>query len=79
MRAGGREVGGETVPRRRQGWRPIYWLLVLPFLGTLFPWIYNSREPTFIGVPFFYWYQMLWIPISVGCTLIVYRATRGEG
>ena len=27
-------------------------------------------------MPFFYWYQMLWIPLSVLVTLTVYRATR---
>jgi hypothetical protein len=27
-------------------------------------------------VPFFYWYQMVWIPISVIVTVIVYRATK---
>ena len=52
------------------------WLLIVPLLGTLFPFIYNSNDPELIGIPFFYWYQMLWIPLSVLCTLIVYRATR---
>jgi hypothetical protein len=26
-------------------------------------------------MPFFYWYQMAWVPISVLLTVIVYRAT----
>ena len=52
------------------------WLLVIPLIGTLIPSIYNTRDPEFIGVPFFYWYQMLWIPLSVLITLAVYRATR---
>ena len=52
------------------------WLLVIPLIGTLIPSIYNTRDPEFIGVPFFYWYQMLWIPLSVLITLTVYRATR---
>jgi hypothetical protein len=50
----------------------------VPLLGTLFPFIYNSNDPELIGIPFFYWYQMLWIPISVLCTLVVYRKTRRE-
>ena len=54
------------------------WLLVIPLIGTLIPSIYNTRDPEFIGVPFFYWYQMLWIAISVAITLVVYRATRGQ-
>jgi hypothetical protein len=65
------------VPRRRgsRGWN---WLLLVPLLGVLIPPIYNSADPHLIGIPFFYWYQMLWIPISVVCTVAVYRRTRGE-
>jgi len=51
------------------------WLLIVPLLGTMIPWIYNTRDPELFGVPFFYWYQMLWIPVSVLMTTIVYRAT----
>ena len=47
----------------------------MPFFGTFFPWIYNTRDPEFIGMPFFYWYQMAWVPISVIITIFVYRAT----
>jgi hypothetical protein len=50
--------------------------LIVPLLGTLFPFIYNTRDPELIGIPFFYWYQMLWIPLSVICTLVVYEKTR---
>lgn len=54
------------------------WLLLLPLIGTLIPPIYNVGKPTLIGIPFFYWYQMGWIPISVGVTVLVFRATRGR-
>jgi hypothetical protein len=50
----------------------------VPLLGTLFPFIYNTNDPELIGIPFFYWYQMLWIPLSVICTLVVYTKTRRE-
>ena len=52
------------------------WLLLIPLLGTLIPPIYNTRDPELFGVPFFYWYQMVWIPASVLITVLVYRATR---
>jgi hypothetical protein len=52
------------------------WLLLIPLLGTLIPPIYNTRDPEVFGVPFFYWYQMVWIPVSVLVTVIVYRATK---
>lgn len=61
--------------RRNRGW---YWLLLLPLFGVLIPQIYNTEDPRLIGIPFFYWYQMLWIFISVLCTVTVYRKTRGE-
>jgi hypothetical protein len=50
--------------------------LVVPILGTLIPPIYNTRDPHLIGIPFFYWYQLAWVPISVTLTLVVYRQTR---
>ena len=68
------EAHGEGPPGPREaGWS---WLLIVPLLGTLFPFIYNTRDPELIGIPFFYWYQMVWIPVSVICTLIVYSKTR---
>ncbi|HEY7597516.1 MAG TPA: DUF3311 domain-containing protein [Actinophytocola sp.] len=34
------------------------------------------RSPEFIGMPFFYWFQFLIIPVGVLCTIIVFRMTR---
>lgn len=64
--------------RRHVNASPWTWLLILPFIGVLVPAFYNKTDPTLGGMPFFYWYQMLWIAISVAVTVIVYRATRGE-
>ena len=69
-------VEGEGAPRARSRNRGWYWLLLVPLVGVLIPPIYNSNDPEFIGIPFFYWYQMLWIPISVACTWTVYKKTR---
>ena len=54
-----------------------YLLLAIPFLGLLLP-LYVHAEPMLAGFPFFYWYQLLWIPISAGLTWIVYLRTQGE-
>jgi hypothetical protein len=62
-------------PRTTRGW---YLLLVVPLIGTLIPPIYNTKDPTVIGLPFFYWYLLLWVPVSVLCTVVFYRATRGD-
>jgi hypothetical protein len=58
---------------------PWYLILVLPFIGTLFPAFYNRAEPSMFGLPFFYWYQGLWVlltPIVMG---IIVFATRERG
>jgi hypothetical protein len=39
---------------------------------------YNSVEPSWIGVPFFYWYQLLWVFISAILTAIVYFVTNED-
>ena len=48
-------------------------LLLLPYLGLLYPPIYARVEPTLWGFPFFIWYQFLWVFITVGVTALVYR------
>ncbi len=64
--------------RRRVAAPPVNLLLLVPLLGTLIPVIYNTRDPELFSIPFFYWYQLGWVPISVVCTIIVYRATKGR-
>jgi Protein of unknown function (DUF3311) len=55
------------------------WLLVIPLIGTLLPTFFNHADPRLAGIPFFYWYQMLWIPIAVSITLLVYRVGARAG
>jgi hypothetical protein len=62
----------------RRNVRPVNFLLVIPVVGALLPMLYNFDAPRLGGIPFFYWYQFLWIAVSVVVTTIVYRATRGE-
>lgn len=59
--------------RARSAW---YLLLLVPFVGVLWVPFYNSAEPSWAGIPFFYWYQFLWVAISSALTLIVYFATK---
>jgi hypothetical protein len=70
--------GSDEVTRRHDYNKQWYWLLLVPLLGVLITPIYNSADPELIGIPFFYWYQMVWIVGSVICTLVVYRKTRGD-
>jgi len=58
--------------KRRRSW---YWLLLLPFIGTLWPPFFASAEPHWGAFPFFYWYLFVWVIISATLTWVVYRAT----
>ena len=53
-------------------------LLLVPLLLVVLPPLYNRVEPELFGIPFFYWYQLAVIPVSVLCTVVVYRAERTE-
>jgi hypothetical protein len=76
----GRRAGTELPESTRRAERSDHshwnWLLLLPLLATLYPPLYNRIEPLLFDIPFFYWYQLLAIGISVVVTLIVYRKTR---
>jgi membrane protein implicated in regulation of membrane protease activity len=49
-------------------------LLLLPFIALLWVPLYNVRSPTFLGVPFFYWYQFAWVPLTSLLTWIAYKS-----
>jgi Protein of unknown function (DUF3311) len=61
----------EHAPARPMAWARL--LLILPFIAVLWVPFYNSAEPVVYGVPFFYWYQLLWIILSAVIIGIVYR------
>jgi len=53
-----------------------YLLFVVQVLVILWPPLYNKLEPTLLGLPFFYWFQLLWVIVSAVFTGVVYWATR---
>jgi hypothetical protein len=61
--------------RRRRGSSWWYLLFIIQFVAILWPSYYNKAEPSFIGMPFFYWYQLLWVILGAILTAIVYFAT----
>jgi peptidoglycan/LPS O-acetylase OafA/YrhL len=64
---------------RGRWWRRLVpLLLIIPFIGTLWVSSYASLEPELRGVPFFYWYQFLWIAIGAFLTIVVYLVERSE-
>jgi hypothetical protein len=61
-----------TSSTARRWRRAVPLLLIIPFIGTLWVSSYASVEPTAWGIPFFYWYQFLWIGIGTVVTILVY-------
>ncbi len=47
-------------------------LLLIPFVALLFPGWYSLADPRLAGIPFFIWYQFLWIILGVLVTGLVY-------
>ncbi len=74
------DMSGQT---RKRGFHPVYLILLLPFAAMLWVPSYNRVEPTLVGVPFFYWYQMVWIVLGALVILPVYlfekRRDKGDG
>jgi len=52
---------------------PLWLLLALPYAGLLSVGFYNKALPDLFGFPFFYWYQLLWVPLTSLIIYIVFR------
>ena len=65
-----------TQRAERSDHSPWNWLLLIPLLATLYPPLYNRIKPALFDIPFFYWYQLMAILLSVLVTLLVFRKTR---
>ncbi|HEX3488956.1 MAG TPA: DUF3311 domain-containing protein [Streptosporangiaceae bacterium] len=67
---------------RRGTWTIVGVLLVIGVVGTLIVPIYARATPKAGAFPFFYWYQLLWVPLvailSWVCYLLVGRSSRGK-
>lgn len=53
----------------------VYWLLVIPVIAVLWVPFYNSVDPVWEGIPYFYWYQFLWVLLNAGIIGLVYFLT----
>ena len=60
---------------KQNGWSWWYLIFIGLFLVSLWVPLYNRVDPTFIGLPFFYWFQLVLILIGAVLTAIVYFAT----
>jgi hypothetical protein len=62
--------------KKSGGWSWWYLLFVVQFAVALWPPLYNQAEPTLLGMPFFYWFQLFWVLVSAVFTVVVYYATK---
>jgi hypothetical protein len=66
-------------PRSLQdGWSWWFLLFIVQYVAVLWPPFYNRAEPALAGLPFFYWYQLLWVIIGAVLTAIVYFVTEAQ-
>jgi hypothetical protein len=68
-------VAMDGAQKKHDGWSWWYTLFLLQFIAVLWPPFYNRIEPAWLGLPFFYWYQLLWVIISGLITAVIYIAT----
>ncbi|WP_225846291.1 DUF3311 domain-containing protein [Streptomyces sp. HPF1205] len=52
--------------------------IVIPFVAMLWVNSYSRTTPQFIGIPFFYWYQIAWVPVTAALTYAAYALVRAE-
>ena len=49
-------------------------ILLVTFFTDIWVPLYNRIEPSLFGVPFFYWFQFVWIVVAAAVTALSYRA-----
>jgi hypothetical protein len=64
-----------TRPRAAR-WTAATVLLLLGVVGTLIVPVYARSEPKWGPFPFFYWYQLAWIPLVAVLSTIAYLLVR---
>jgi hypothetical protein len=55
---------------------PWNWLLLIPIVLPLLTFVYNRETPELFGWPFFFWFQLLFAPLAVLCTVTVFYRSR---
>jgi membrane protein implicated in regulation of membrane protease activity len=57
-------------------WIVIAVLLAAALIGTLWVPFYNHTAPALWGFPFFYWYQLMWVPIVAILSAVAYLLSK---
>jgi hypothetical protein len=51
----------------------VYALFLVIVVVALWVPFYNRVEPSWHGIPFFYWFQIAWIGVTAVATVLAYR------
>jgi uncharacterized membrane protein len=65
-------------PSARRRTHPVYLCLLVPYVVLLCVPLYDRIDPRLFGIPFFYWFQMLWsflVPLAI-LPVYLYRRRR---
>ncbi len=65
-----------TPPPRSERWSWWYLLFVLQFVIVLWVPLFNKASPALLGLPFFYWFQLLCVLFAAVFNAMIYLATR---
>ena len=68
---------GDHSPRAHAGtWTVAAVLLAAAVVGTLWVPFYNRATPVLGGFPFYYWYQLIWVPAVAVLSGLAYWLSR---
>jgi hypothetical protein len=70
MREGGAAISCRGITMK-------YVWLAIPCLLAIWAPLYNRVEPAVLGVPFFYWFQLVLVPVSAIGIYLADRSRRG--
>jgi hypothetical protein len=59
-------------------WTAVTVLLAIAILGTLWIPLYARTAPKLGPFPFFYWFQLIWVPLTAGLCRISYLLLRAR-
>jgi hypothetical protein len=59
-------------------WGAVTILLIVAIAGTLWVPIYARSMPELGPFPFFYWYQLIWVPLTAAILWICYLLLRNK-
>ncbi|WP_334025826.1 DUF3311 domain-containing protein [Burkholderia gladioli] len=64
----------DNARKRKPLW--VWVALLIPYAALLWLPFYNYGKPAFAGLPMFYWYQLLWVPVTSVLLYLVYRSDK---